>query len=883
MRKYFFLLFLLRISMGFAQFSADFEEGFLPGWLENVSGRWSADSVGAISGRFSLHHVYDNSESGADAISHALPSFAPDSGEMTFSCRIRHGYAPSSSNRWGWYLFADAPAVSMTPGGKINGYMVGINFTGNDDNLHLYKLRNGACIDIFNTGFNWEQFAGTVKAPRILVKRSAAGFWDISIDTTNGSGNIISLGGTFDAEFLHAWHTGFCFVYTATKDRLFWADDLQITGRIITDTVPPSVAGFRIISSREVWVQFSENLAATDSMQAFFEYRGQVVKAKVSACSVNDAVVLQFEKELPDGDTVKIRLEGMADRAGNAGRAEIIAFYHHFRRFDILITEIMADPSPPVGLPEFEYVELYNASSCAADLTGWKMEAGSSRFDLSGYKLESGAYLLLTHKNAAQLFGDSVRIAPVFSSTAVLTNTGTRIILRNASGEWIDAVEYSDRWYQDSYKKDGGWSLEMVDIRNPCGGISNWIASKSMYGGTPGYRNSVSASNPDREAPVPLYAFVTDSQRIDLVFSEPVDSVSASAPMQYRASGQLIFPSKALQAQPKSSSVSLFFDKPVQAGTTYELRVSRNVCDCAGNRASLDRSVRFAVPSDPAPGDIVINEIMYHPDDSSTEYVELYNNSSRPFDLAKLYLAIYSEGTEEFQSKKVISASPRIIFPDDYLVICRDCRKLSAAYRLPFAWSCVEMESMPALNDGGGRMAILNRGMEVVDAVSWSDDMQFALLHSPKGVALERIHPSAPSDDPMSWHSASSLEGYATPGRKNSQYTESLNGGEKIRVSPEVFSPDNDGMNDLLEIGFTDDHPGWVTDVRIFEMSGRPVRHLAESRLAGTFSRIFWDGTNDNGNLCYNGIYIILIRRWDLQGRSEEFRKACVLYIPGRR
>jgi len=883
MRKCLFLLFLLRFALGFSQFSAEFEDGWPTGWEESVSGRWFADSVGCISGRFSLHHIFDNPESGSDAISHVLPSFVPDSGEMTFSCRIRHGYAPSSSNRWGWFLYADAAARSMLPGGEANGYMVGVNYTGNDDCLHLYKVRKGICSDIFNTGFNWEQLIGTAKAPLILVRRSAAGYWEMYIDTTDGTGNIVSLGGIADTEFSHAWHTGFCYVYTSTKDRLFWADNLQITGRIIADTVPPALNGYRIISSREVQVQFSENLASVDSIRAFFEYRGQVVKARVSARSDPDAVMLEFERELPDGDSVMIRIEGLTDRYGNSNGAEIVALYHHFRRFDILITEIMADPSPQVELPEYEYIELCNVSSFAADLSGWTVEAGSTKLGLSGYRIGPGEYLLLTHTNAAKLYGDSVQVAPVFSSATVLANTGTQIVLRNAAGEWIDAVKYSDYWYQDSYKKEGGWSLEMIDIRNPCAGFSNWVASKSPYGGTPGFRNSVAALNPDGEPPVPLYAYVADSQHIDLVFSEPVDSASASATLQYQASGGLGFPSAIQQATPKSSLVDLFFDKPVQSGIIYELRVSKNVCDCAGNRVPFDRSVRFAVASDPVRGDIVINEIMYHPDDSSTEYVELYNNSSRPFDLAKLNLAIYSCGTEEIQSKKPVTTMPRVIFPDDYLVVCRDCRRLATAYSLPHPWSCVEMEGMPVLSDEGGRMALLTKGMEVIDAASWSDDMQFALLHSPKGVALERIHPSAPSDDPLSWHSASALEGYATPGRKNSQYVDPLSDGEKITVTPEVFSPDNDGMNDLLEISFSDNHPGWITDVKIFEVSGRLVRHLAEGRLTGTSPVIFWDGTNDNGNLCYNGIYIILVHRWDIQGRKEEYRKTCVLYIRGNK
>lgn len=883
MRKVFFLILSFHFPIAVAQFVADFEEGCIDGWVESVPGRWAADSMNRIFGRYSLHHIFDNSEAGMDAISHSLPSFVPDSGEMVFLCRIRHGYAPSGSNRWGWFLYADADASIMVSGKQINGYMAGINFTGNDDCLHLYKVRNGACIAIYNTGFNWEALIGTSKAPLIKITRSSSGFWDISIDTTDGTGNSISLGGIPDNEFLSVLHTGFCFAYTATKDRLFWADDLQISGRIIMDTIPPFVTGYSINSSRSVRFKFSENLLNGENIRAFYAYQGRLIRAVAESGESSQEIVLQFDEDFPDGDSLQIKLEGVSDRYGNQmNPAEIPILYHHFRRFDILITEIMADPSPPVELPEYEYVELYNASPFEADLTGWNLEAGSHKFSLNR-TIKPHRYMLLVHKAATGLYGDSVQVVPVFTTDAVLTNSGAKIVLRNQAGEWVDAVEYTDRWYQSNEKKDGGFSLEMIDPKNPCAANTNWKASESAYGGTPGYRNSVSASNPDQEAPLPVYAVVADSQRVDLYFSEPVDSNAASAVMHYRIFGAPGFPYKVIQSKPKSAEVNLFFAQPFKTGQIYELRVSRNICDCAGNHTMNDRSVRFAIPSVPDPEDLVINEIMYHSDDSLTEFVEIYNNSSKPIDLAKLWLAIYASGSDELQTRKVLSAIPRIIFPEDYLAICRDCRKLTERYIFPFPWSCLEMPEMPALNDGGGTMAILTTGMEFIDVASWADEMQFPLLHNPKGVSLERIHPSAPSDDPSNWHSASSLAGYATPGRKNSQYIEPEESGGKVHVVPEVFSPDNDGINDFLEIGFSDEDPGWITDIRIFEMSGRPVRYLVSSKTTGTFSRIIWDGTSDNGNLCYNGIYIILIRRWNLHGRKEEFKKTCVLYVPGKR
>jgi hypothetical protein len=38
---------------------------------------------------------------------------------------------------------------------------------------------------------------------------------------------------------------------------------------------------------------------------------------------------------------------------------------------DLIITEVLADPSPQLGLPPVEYVEIYNRSSQPVNLDGW--------------------------------------------------------------------------------------------------------------------------------------------------------------------------------------------------------------------------------------------------------------------------------------------------------------------------------------------------------------------------------------------------------------------------------------------------------------------------------------------------------------------------------
>jgi hypothetical protein len=170
-------------------------------------------------------------------------------------------------------------------------------------------------------------------------------------------------------------------------------------------------------------------------------------------------------------------------------------------RYDVVIDEIMADPTPQVGLPANEWLELKNTTGSAINLQNWRIgDATGQSGPLPNFTLQPDSFVIVctgSAVSAMSTFGTTIAV----TSFPSLDNDGDQLFLRAANGRTIHAVSYSSSWYQNEVKKDGGWTLEMIDTKSPCAGISNWKASIHVSGGTPGKKNVVDAVNNDATAP----------------------------------------------------------------------------------------------------------------------------------------------------------------------------------------------------------------------------------------------------------------------------------------------------------------------------------------------------------------------------------------------
>ena len=542
-------------------------------------------------------------------------------------------------------------------------------------------------------------------------------------------------------------------------------------------------------------------------------------------------------------------------------------------RYDVVIDEIMADQTPQISLPANEWIELKNVSPNPINLQNWRIgDAAGQSGPMPGFVLQPDSLVIVCTGSALaamQVYGSAISV----TSFPSLDNDGDQLFLKSNTGLTIHAVNYSSTWYQNAVKSDGGWSLEMIDTKNPCSGIDNWKASNDTKGGSPGIKNSVDAVNNDQSLPSVKNSYAAGNLTIVIVYDEPVDSLKGATIANYSIDGGLSIQT-ATAISPLFDKVQLRLTTAMQTGTIYHITVN-NVTDCKNNSVGARNKTKIGLPVDPSSSEAIVNEILFNPRSGGSDYVEFYNRSNEIFDANKLYIA-NRNSNGVVSSAKLLSATPYYIFPGDYVVVTEN-DNLSLYYLVQNPNAVFIVPSMPSYPDNEGDVVLLNFQGAVVDEVKYKDAWQFALIDNSEGVSLERIDPDGSSQNAGNWHSAASTAGFGTPTYKNSQYKllESINA--TIEVTPKVFSPDNDGRDDMATIQYKTTEPGYVANITIYDAKGRPVRNLVKNGTLGLQGYWVWDGLDDKKLKLPVGAYILFTEIFNLDGKKEKFKNTVVL------
>ena len=794
-------------------------------------------------------------------------------GETEWRFWIKQSFSPSANNNGRYYLASDQLDLK----GPLNGYFLQFGEGGSGDAIELFRQQGDVLTSVCR---GTEGFISSSFELNIRVRRNQSGNWEVGVDETGSGAYQIHATG-FDNAINTSAYIGVYCKYTSSNAKKFYFDDVY-AGPFVVDTDPPVLEYVSVVFNNQIDVFFDEaiTLNSAVSLQNYSVDNGIGNPTSALRDEENFALVhLTFSDPFPNGQTNILIVDNISDLAGNiSGQMTANFVWFTPAAYEIQINEIMADPSPPVALPQFEFLELYNRTNVEVSLDNWKLFIGNTEKAFENVSIKAGGYLILADEDAESelsIYGDFYG----FSSFA-LTNAGQVLVLKDPGNAIIHSVTYTDEWYRDAAKEDGGWSLEQIDPENPCGGSDNWKAAENTYGGSPGAPNSVFAPNPDNTPPTLERVAILELDQIQLYFSEPMDSTGLNNPTAYQIDRGIGNPVQATPVTPDYSSVILDLENELETGYIYTINVLGEFNDCAGNLIDSQTGLEFGLPQAAVANDIVINELLYNPKDDAVtgvDYVEIYNRSNKIIDLAELVLATEDETSGQVESVKNISNDGFLMFPSSYLVLTTKPEIVQQQYFTENPDGFIRMASLPSYSNDNGIVVLATRGLEVIDRLAYDDEMQLPILNTSDGVALERVNFERPSDDRTNWHSAAETYGFGTPAYRNSVYSQSIQVDDPITVDPEIFSPDNDGRDDVLNISYQFDVPGYTANITIFDSRGRKTRQLVNNESLGTEGTISWDGISDDNQKAAIGIYIIFIEVFDLDGNVENYKKTAVL------
>lgn len=513
-----------------------------------------------------------------------------------------------------------------------------------------------------------------------------------------------------------------------------------------------------------------------------------------------------------------------------------LTFSQSINAYDLLITEIMSDPSPVVGLSEDEFIEIYNNSSTPINLSKTTIQIGSRLFIPDSFLLEPDSFNVFWDDNIPTLKnnGDSLKILH--------------------ENKVIHRIDYTPSMHDSDFKRNGGWSIELIDFKKPCLINGNWNSSINSSGGSPGKPNDTEKELTAPQLELNSYCPKNDSQ-LSVVFTVPIESLETiyEYKLQYN---------KAIIDIPKLDSGSIDSILITYAGTCYEAPFQ-------------EINLKYGLPLNPDSGNIVINEILFNPDENGHDFIEVFNASDKPLDLSKLSFCKRNENNL-LESPFKLSQSPFLLLPNEYCVVCPDKKWLSNTF--PKAINIIE-SSIPSMNNDAGKVVLLTHSAKIIDEVNYIENWHYSELTNNENVSLEKLNPTSLNIS-SNWSSASSSENYASPGYENSNFIALETTTNYFEIANSIITPNADGYKDQLIIHYSLPNVHWTAKINVINYFGTTIHTIGGNMLLGKNGTIHWGGILQDKTIINPGIYALEIHAYNLK-TQEKTQEKRTFYVNG--
>jgi len=821
-----------------AQLSEDFSDGNL-----SVAPEWSGD--------VDSFQVNQNGElqlnGNGSGIATIIAGVAfPDS--VTWKVDFMTAFEPSNSNQFQILLMLDKADFS-----SASGYLLEVGSTGSPDPVCIYALDSGE-MQLLNcsSGFFKPAIYYGLK-----VEYHNSGVWKVSLRDENG---FYSLAIQLHEKIIPSDFSlfGLSCKYTTSRNRDFFFDNILID-RLLPDTLPPRILSVEISKPTEINIVCNE-LIDTSTQTTPIKLTGVPAISKLDISDRN--IKVRLTDSLQSGKSYVLRVENIRDVNGNTLQDTLIPLLYWTTRTpapgELLITEVLPDPTPPLGLPDSEYIELYNPTTHAITTRELTLFIDNISTVLPETTIPPGHYALLSKTNLSETSPEAIPITS--DEMPTLKNSDGSIGLESA-GVSIHEMRYSEDNYTTARLKPDGRSIEMRDIHQPCIIHDNWLASQHLSGGTPGKDNSYSVAL-DNTVPTTEYYFVSDDYKLISIHFDRL--LSSHAPTE------VIFTPPATISSVKIAGQVLTIEtiEPLKPDHHYSISI-RGLLDCKGREIS-QQLLGVMTPSLAPNTQAIINEILADPESGCPTFIEIMNHSSSQSINAHHLALTGNFGTIPFDIERTI--------PPGCIIAFSKSPETLRQYFPTHNKKSIHQYDIGTLDRNNNLIILHTSSGQVLDSASYNVEYHHPAISETKGVALERISPLINGNKRDAWQSASESSGWATPGTTNSQsFTHPVAFDDIFVLESEVFSPDGDGFEDLLIVHLSPSVAGRILNAQVLDFSGRLLRRVSEYILAGNNTLIVWNGTNEAGLVLRPGPYLLHIELIHNNGRSVHYKQPIVL------
>ncbi|HAV25863.1 MAG TPA: hypothetical protein DCX01_06770, partial [Bacteroidetes bacterium] len=382
MRAPFLLILTCFTLAGFSQLTDDFSDGDFttnPTWSGDVS-KFTIDN----------EELRSNSNTVSDNFYLSTPSTLAQ-GDIEWQFRVNMKFSTSGANYTDVFLMADNTDLSAVS----NGYFVRIGNT--DDEVSLYKIVAGTETQLTD-GTDDKTHNKNIN---LKVTKGAFGTWSIQADYTGGSSYQIE-GSVTDNDITSSTHFGFLIKQSVASFHLsHFYDDIYV-GPLLVDTQKPTILSTESLDANTIKITADEVVNTSGTLFTLNNGYGSPDNVTTNG----NEILLTYTTALINS-SYQLTLDLLGDLAGN--KLDTVVLFNYFiaskpKSGDLLFTEIFADPTPTIGLPEEEFFEIYNTSPEPLDLENCTFSDGGTPAVFPQVTIASQAYLILVKSGNESLF-----------------------------------------------------------------------------------------------------------------------------------------------------------------------------------------------------------------------------------------------------------------------------------------------------------------------------------------------------------------------------------------------------------------------------------------------------------------------------------------------